>query len=246
MRFFRFLPDFRYFARGKIPEIIWKPGGHFNIKMLSYQYRVKDKTVSQPSYLYHGNPHTWERRSLYWDGALVFIDEPLLFCGCWCDFKKFWSWLLSWLKNSQHTAYFDDDVSTIFGKLKYSTRESRGQIIGKKMNITKWYCLFWTWGELKQVALMKISLFQIFDCLKLFLFLLRKSCISERYWILYLSCVSWYCSSVCLKYCYCFIFQTITWNLVLNDWSLVGLLIFSSVFIDDEACCMQSSSNNLH
>ena len=39
----------------------------FNIKMLSYQYmesHVKDKT-----YLYHGNPHTWERRSFYWDRA---------------------------------------------------------------------------------------------------------------------------------------------------------------------------------
>ena len=35
--------------------------GPFNIKMSSYQYRdslVKDKTVSRPSYLYHGNPIT--------------------------------------------------------------------------------------------------------------------------------------------------------------------------------------------
>ena len=49
--------------------------GLFNMQMLSYQYRdphVKDKTVSRPSYLYHGNPYTWERRSLYWDGTLVF------------------------------------------------------------------------------------------------------------------------------------------------------------------------------
>ena len=41
---------------------------------MSYQYRdshVKDKTVSRPSYLWYGNPHTWERWSLYWDGALV-------------------------------------------------------------------------------------------------------------------------------------------------------------------------------
>ena len=50
------------------------PGGRLNIKMSSYQYRdphVKDKTVLRPSYLYHGNPHIWERRSLYWDGAQV-------------------------------------------------------------------------------------------------------------------------------------------------------------------------------
>ena len=33
---------------------------------------VKDWTVSRPSYLYHGNLHTRERRSLYWDGALEF------------------------------------------------------------------------------------------------------------------------------------------------------------------------------
>ena len=45
-----------------------------NIKMSSYQYRdphVKNKMVSRPSYLQHGNPYTWERQSLYWDGALV-------------------------------------------------------------------------------------------------------------------------------------------------------------------------------
>ena len=43
-------------------------GGCLNIKMSSYQYRnphVKEKTVLRPSYLKHGNPHTWERRSLY-------------------------------------------------------------------------------------------------------------------------------------------------------------------------------------
>ena len=40
------------------------PRGRRNIKMSSYKHRdprVKDKTVSR-----HGNPHTWERRSLYW------------------------------------------------------------------------------------------------------------------------------------------------------------------------------------
>ena len=51
-----------------------RSGGRLNINMSSYQYRdphVKDKTVSRPSYLKHGNPHTWKRWSLYWDGALV-------------------------------------------------------------------------------------------------------------------------------------------------------------------------------
>ena len=47
-------------------------GGRLNIRTSSYQYRdphVKDKTVSRPSYLLHGNPHTQKKRSLYWDGA---------------------------------------------------------------------------------------------------------------------------------------------------------------------------------
>ena len=37
-----------------------------------YRYKnphVKDKSVSRPSYLYYENPHTWEWRSLYWDGC---------------------------------------------------------------------------------------------------------------------------------------------------------------------------------
>ena len=49
-------------------------GGRLIINMSSYHCRdphVKDKTVSRPSYLQHGNPYTWERRSLYWDGAQV-------------------------------------------------------------------------------------------------------------------------------------------------------------------------------
>ena len=39
------------------------PGGRLNIKMSSYQYRdphVKGKTVWRPSYLKHGNAHTWK------------------------------------------------------------------------------------------------------------------------------------------------------------------------------------------
>ena len=55
------------------------PGGRLNIKMSSYQYgdpHVKDKTVVRPSYLKHGNPHTWERRSLYWDRTLEYNESP--------------------------------------------------------------------------------------------------------------------------------------------------------------------------
>ena len=62
-------------------------GGRLNIKMSSYQYRdphVKDKTVLWPSYLQHGNPHTWESWSLYWAKALAItqlrwwlVEEPL-------------------------------------------------------------------------------------------------------------------------------------------------------------------------
>ena len=37
------------------------------------------KTVARPSYLQHGNPYTWERRSLYWDRAWFSRHEP----DCW-------------------------------------------------------------------------------------------------------------------------------------------------------------------
>ena len=32
---------------------------------------LKIRRSHRPSYLYHGDPHTWEIRSLYWDGALM-------------------------------------------------------------------------------------------------------------------------------------------------------------------------------
>ena len=44
------------------------PGGCLNIHLSSYRYRdphVKDKMVSRPSYLKHGNLHTWKNQSLY-------------------------------------------------------------------------------------------------------------------------------------------------------------------------------------
>ena len=58
-----------------------RPGGRLNIKMSSYQYRyphVKIKTGSRPSYFKHGNPRTWERRSFYWDGALMIFTAIYL------------------------------------------------------------------------------------------------------------------------------------------------------------------------
>ena len=60
----------------KLPTEKWRPGNRLSIKMLSYQYRdphVKDKTASRPSYFLHGNRHTCENPSLYWDGAQSFI-----------------------------------------------------------------------------------------------------------------------------------------------------------------------------
>ena len=48
--------------------------------MFPYQYRhphVKDKTVSRPSYLYHGNPHAWERRPLYQIKAQCPFQYPI-------------------------------------------------------------------------------------------------------------------------------------------------------------------------
>ena len=52
----------------------WDQRGRLNIVMSSFQYRnlhVKDTMVSWPSYLLHRDPHTWESRSLYWNGAQI-------------------------------------------------------------------------------------------------------------------------------------------------------------------------------
>ena len=54
------------------------------MNMLSYQYMdsdVDDKTVSRPSYSLHGNPHSWERRSLYWDEAQVACHWRIFTCA---------------------------------------------------------------------------------------------------------------------------------------------------------------------
>ena len=59
---------------------VLSPGGRLDIKM-SFQYRDphdKDKTVSRPSYLYRGNPHIWERQSLYWNGGPAIPADYIL------------------------------------------------------------------------------------------------------------------------------------------------------------------------
>ena len=61
---------------GSGTELATNDLGYLNIKTSPYQYRdpnVKDKTVSWPSYLKHGNPHTRKRRSLYWDGNQILL-----------------------------------------------------------------------------------------------------------------------------------------------------------------------------
>ena len=69
-------------------------GDRLNIKMLSYPYRdphVKDKTVSRPSYLQHGDSHTWKRRSLYLDGAQNSVANTMEFYH-YCSSPSFrWS-----------------------------------------------------------------------------------------------------------------------------------------------------------
>ena len=55
--------------------VCWWPGGWFNIKMPSYQYRKShcgDKTILRPSYLHNGISYTCKTTFLYWIGALVF------------------------------------------------------------------------------------------------------------------------------------------------------------------------------
>ena len=54
------------------------PGGWFNKKMLSYQYRKShcgDKTILRPSYLHNGISYTGKMTSLYWIRALDAIEH---------------------------------------------------------------------------------------------------------------------------------------------------------------------------
>ena len=58
------------FAHAERKKNWYYSGARLNMNMPSYQEwapHVKDKTVSGPSYIQHGNPHPWGRRSLYWD-----------------------------------------------------------------------------------------------------------------------------------------------------------------------------------
>ena len=53
-----------------------KPGGWFNKKRTSYQYRKShcgDKTILRPSYLHYGISYTGKTTSLYWIRAQVII-----------------------------------------------------------------------------------------------------------------------------------------------------------------------------
>ena len=57
-----------------ITSIVWlRPGGRFNIKVTSYQYRKShcgDTTILRPSYLHSGISYTGKITSLYWISAL--------------------------------------------------------------------------------------------------------------------------------------------------------------------------------
>ena len=58
-----------------------RPGGWFNIKMPSYQYRKShcgDKTILRPSYLHNGISYTSKMASLYWIRALVLVEYSSL------------------------------------------------------------------------------------------------------------------------------------------------------------------------
>ena len=60
-------------------------GGHFNIKMSSYQYRKShcgDKTVVRSSYLHNGISYTGKLTSLYWIRPLASCEgNPPFTCG---------------------------------------------------------------------------------------------------------------------------------------------------------------------
>ena len=63
---------------------IQQPGGWFNIKMTSYQYRKSlcgDKTILRPSYLHNRISYTGKMTSLYWIRALLLRSD------------SWWHWL---------------------------------------------------------------------------------------------------------------------------------------------------------
>ena len=66
--------------------LVLEPGGRLNIKMPFYKYKdshVKDKTVLPTVLSLTWESHTWERRSLYWDGGLVcMVVQPLEYVLC--------------------------------------------------------------------------------------------------------------------------------------------------------------------
>ena len=62
-------------------SVVWQSGGNRSIKTLSYQYRnsyYKDKTVSWPSDIHNGNPHTW-KDSIYIEMGPRFLFYSILF-----------------------------------------------------------------------------------------------------------------------------------------------------------------------
>ena len=65
------------------------PGGWFNIKMSSFQYRKShcgDKTILRPSYLHNGISYAGKMTFLYWIRAQVYLNVityPCLKPRCW-------------------------------------------------------------------------------------------------------------------------------------------------------------------
>ena len=54
------------------------PGPRLNINTVFPRYgdpHVKDETVSRPSYLQHGDPHTGKTTSLYWESPHVTLEK---------------------------------------------------------------------------------------------------------------------------------------------------------------------------
>ena len=60
-----------FIFRTWVPAFRWYPGPRLNIKTASPGYGdsfVNDKTVTRPSYLWHGDSHSGKMKYLYWDG----------------------------------------------------------------------------------------------------------------------------------------------------------------------------------
>ena len=83
-------------------SVIKNLGDHISTKMPSYQFRDphdKDKTVSRPSYLYHGYSHTWKDSLFYIEMGSRWLSLSSSVHALWWLLMPWWYQQLLWSCN---------------------------------------------------------------------------------------------------------------------------------------------------